>query len=131
ASENIQGVQIAAGFNLNTDNEGYKALKSWLGTKYAIMDVSIADDFSNVPAVTAQVQDAMRNLSKDTQYAELVLLGLKVSPKDKDATAENGKKLATIARLDYVSVLFGPKLTQQAFGNGNLHMVGVTRRGPS
>lgn len=65
SSEDIQGTEIIAGFNLTRINAtSYGTLKAWLGRKYAIMDLEIADDFSNVSSVKAQVQRSYPDFSK-------------------------------------------------------------------
>lgn len=96
----IRGVKILVGFNADDadDAEYFQKLASWLGKRYAVMDLNIASDFSDAGAAGQKVRDALAKIKKERDRPELAVLGVAVRPKDEDATKENGEKLNAIAR---------------------------------
>lgn len=98
-SFDVRGVKVIVGFNTEDPNKThYERLSSWVGVKYAILDLTIDNDFSNIAAKTKELQDAFSNIKKSYQKPAVAFLGIKVQPKDADATKENGQKLGSIAK---------------------------------
>ncbi|XP_077507407.1 uncharacterized protein LOC144118321 [Amblyomma americanum] len=97
-SFDVRGVKVIVGFNTKDPNKThYEQLSSWVGIKYAILDLTIADDFSDISAKGKELQNAFSNIRKTYQKPVMAFLGIKVQPKDADATTENGQKLGSIA----------------------------------
>ncbi|KAK8785586.1 hypothetical protein V5799_008047 [Amblyomma americanum] len=94
-----RGVKVIVGFNTNAAKAAeFGKLSSWVGSKYAVLDVTIKDDFSDITAKTKEIQDAFSKIKKTYQKPELAIIGIKINPKDADATEENGQKLESISK---------------------------------
>ncbi|KAL1486589.1 hypothetical protein MTO96_031325 [Rhipicephalus appendiculatus] len=130
--EDIRGVKIIVGIDAEDASLGdhehngqdgakyYEKLASWLGKKYAVMDLNLARDFSNAAAAGQKVRTTLEKIKKQRDAPELAVLGVVIAAKDEDATRENGEKLDNIAKG--ALIIFQAHISSSRVASGRCEM---------